>query len=476
MIQRLVATLLLTLTAAARAQDTLTERDAARDVLRKMSALEQSLDVPGLVSRLTGPNAERDQVVARARELMDKELLALADDIATHPEIGFEEKRSVGKLIDHLQRHNFSVETGSAGLTTAFIAKYRRNNGGPTLGVIVEYDALRGTKGPFHGDQHSAQGPSGLAAAIAVSEYLARTKTPGSVIVYGAPGEEMMPPNAKTVMHDAHVFDGADVIVRSHASSTTSRPAHGFGSCCLNIIGAKYTFNGAPTHQMTPWNGRNALEAVIKLFENINSVRASIRPEARIQGVILEGGAAPNVVPDRTVADFYIRYPDEVYLQQVVEFVDNAAKAAALATGTKVKIDHYGKDLDGIGLATLAEVGFAYMKSFGATGVRPEPAKPQGYEETGSVSRDIPGIGLSAQSSTFSNHTYEMDADNLKEIGHKGFTVDAQAMAAVLFDFATHADYRAAVKKEFDGIKALFGEYQTALKKVYTVPTVPDPK
>src|SRR5712691_1457155 len=294
MIQRLVATLLLTLTAAARAQDTPTERDAARDVLGKMSALEQSLDVPGLVSRLTGPNAERDQVVARARELMDKELLALADDIATHPEIGFEEKRSVGKLIDYLQRHDFSVETGSAGLTTAFVAKFRRNNGGPTLGVIVEYDALRGTKGPFHGDQHSAQGPVGLAAAIAVSEYLARTKTAGSVIVYGAPGEEMMPPNAKTVMHDAHVFDGADVIVRSHSSSTTSRPAHGFGSCCLNIVGAKYTFSGAPTHQMTPWNGRNALEAVIKLFENINSVRASIRPEARIQGVILEGGAAPN--------------------------------------------------------------------------------------------------------------------------------------------------------------------------------------
>jgi hypothetical protein len=127
-------------------------------------------------------------------------------------------------------------------------------------------------------------------------------------------------------------------------------------------------------------------------------------------------------------------------------------------------------------VATLAEVGFAYMKRFGATNVQAEPGKPQGYEETGSVSRDIPGIGFSAQSSTAPNHTYEMDADNLKEIGHKGFTIDAQAMAAVLFDFATHADYRAAVKKEFDGIKALFGEYQAALKKVYTVPTVPDPK
>jgi hypothetical protein len=69
-----------------------------------------------------------------------------------------------------------------------------------------------------------------------------------------------------------------------------------------------------------------------------------------------------------------------------------------------------------------------------------------------------------------------MDADNLKEIGHQGFTIDAQAMAALLVDFATHADYRAAVKKEFDGIKALFGEYQAALKKVYAVPVVPDPK
>jgi amidohydrolase len=462
--------------APAIAQDTPTEKEAARDVLKKMAALEQSLDVPGLVARLTGANAERDAVVARAKELMAKELLAMADDIATHPEIGFEEKRSIGKLIDYLRQHNFSVETGSGGLATAFVAKFKGNNGSPTLGVILEYDALRGTTGAFHGDQHSAQGPVGMAAAIAMAEWLARTKNPGSVVVYGTPGEEMMPPNAKTMMHEAHVFDGADVIVRSHASNQTSRPAHGFGSCCLNIVGAKYTFSGAPTHQMTPWNGRNALQAVIQFFNNIDAVRISIRPEARIQGIIVEGGAAPNVVPDRTVADFYIRYPDEVYLQQVVEFVDNAAKAAALATGTKVKIDHYGKDLDGISLSTLGELAFQYMKNFGATGINPEPGKPQGFEETGSVSRDIPGVGISAQSSTFSNHTYEMNADNLKEIGHTGFTVDAQTMAAVLFDFATQADLRAAVKKEFDGIKALFGEYQTALRKVYTVPTVADPK
>ena len=462
--------------ASAFAQDTPTEREAAKDVIKKMADLEKSLDIPAMVARLTGPNAARDAVVARAEELMKTELLAMADDIATHPEIGFVEERSVAKLTDYLRKHDFSVEKGIGGLDTAFVAKFRRNNGKPILGVILEYDALRGSKGAYHGDQHSAQGPVGMAAAIAMAEYLDRTKTPGSVVVYGTPGEEMMPPNAKTVMHTSHAFDGADVILRSHASSATSRPAPGFGTCCLNIIGAKYTFTGAPTHQMTPWNGRNALSAVIQFFTNVDGMRISMRPEARVQGVIVEGGTAPNVVPDHTVADFYIRYPDEVYLAQVVEFVDNAARAAALATGTKVTIDHYGKDVDGISVSTLGEVGFAYMKLFGATGVTETPGKPQGFEETGSVSRDIPGLGITAQSSTWSNHTYEMDADNLKPVGHTGFTVDAKTMAAVLFDFATHEDYRAAVKREFDGIKLLFGEYQAALKKTYTVPNVPDLK
>ena len=285
-----------------------------------------------------------------------------------------------------------------------------------------------------------------------------------------------MPPNAKTVMFEAGVFDGMDILVRSHATSATSRPAPGFGTCCLNIDGVRYIFSGAPAHQMASWDGRNALTAVIKLFNNIDSVRSNIRPEARIQGIIVEGGAAPNVVPDRTAADFYVRYPDAVYLEQVREFVDNAARAAALATGTKVKIDHYGKTGDGISVATLAEVAFEYMKRYGAEDVQPEPGKPQGYEETGSVSSAIPGIGFSAKSSNAPNHTYEMEADTLTDVGHQAFLVDAQAMTALLFDFANNEDYRAAVKREFDTIKTLFEEYQQALRQTYKSPEVPEPK
>ena len=457
------------------AQETPTERLAAKDVLAKLAELEASLDVPSLVAELTRPNADRDRVVARAKELMEQELLDMSDAITRDPEIGFTEHRAVQKLTSYLKERDFEIEMGVAGLETAFVARYRAGTSGPNLGVILEYDALRGTERAFHGDQHSAQGPVGIAAAVAMAEYLTRSGLPGNVVVFGAPGEEMMPPNAKTDMYEAGVFDGMDVLVRSHAVSATSRPAPGFGTCCLNIDGVKYVFGGAPAHQMASWNGRNALTAVIKLFDNIDSVRSNIRPEARIQGIITEGGAAPNVVPDRAVADFYIRYPDAVYLEQVREFTDNAARAAALATGTKVLIDHYGKARDGISVATLAELAFAYMKRYGARDVLEEPGKPQGYEETGSVSSVLPGIGFTAKSSTAPNHTYEMEADALGEVGHQGFLVDAQAMTALLFDFATHADYRAKVKHEFDTIASLFEEYQEALRKTYRVPAVPEP-
>ncbi len=463
------------------AQETATEKTAAHDVISRLNTLESSLAIPALVAELTGPNADRDQVTARARQLMTSELLMLGDQITRDPEVGFAEDRAVQALTHRLQQYGFETEVGIAGLRTAFAGRYKRKatlpgDPGPTLGVILEYDALRGTKGAFHGDQHSTQGPIGIAAAVAIAEYLDRKHLPGTIVVFGTPGEERMPPVAKVDMFEAGVFRGVDVLVRSHAVNATVRPAAGFGTCCLNIDGVKYTFSGAPAHQMTPWAGRNALEGVIQLFNNIDSVRASIRPEARIQGVITEGGAAPNVVPDRTSADFYIRYPDEVYLRQVREFVDNSAKAAALATGTKVKIDNYGQLRDGISISTLAEPAFAYMKMFGAHGIQEGPGKPEGYEETGTVSREIPGMGFAVKTSNAANHTYEMEADALTAVGHDGFVTDAQAMAALLFDLATRPAYLQQVKKEFAGVRALFGEYQGALEKTYATPTVPEPK
>lgn len=457
------------------AQETATEREASKDVLRKMAQLNASLDVPALVAKLIAPNAARDGVVARANELMNRELLALADDITRQPEIGFKETNAVRKLAAYLTAHGFDVKTGVAGFETAFVARYSKGQGLPNLGIIVEYDALRGTTRNFHGDQHSAQGPIGLAAAVAIAEYMTKAGLPGTVTVFGTPAEEMMPPPVKTVMHTAKVFDGMDILVRSHSSTATQRAGPGFGTCCLNINGVRYVFTGVPAHQMTAWEGRNALTAAIHLFNNIDAIRSNLRPETRIQGVLPEGGAAPNVVPDRAVADFYVRYPDAAYLEQVQQMVDDAARGAALATGTRVTIERYGEMRDGISVATLGEVGFAYLRKYGGTNVMNEPGKPQGYEETGSVSSDIPGNGFSAQTSVSPFHSYGMETDALASVGHKGFVVDALAMTALLFDFLTRPEYRVLVKREFSGLKALYGEYQAALKKAYVIPKIGQP-
>ncbi|MCC6318397.1 MAG: peptidase dimerization domain-containing protein [Gemmatimonadaceae bacterium] len=464
---------LLLLPALAPAQETPTQRAAAGSVLTRMAALHASIDARGLARRLTSAaSPARDAVVARARELWESELQGMSDDITRHPEIGFKETRSVKLLTDWLSAHDFEVTHGVAGLPTAFVARYRKGTPGPNLGVVLEYDALRGTVRDYHGDQHSAQGPVGMAAAVAVAEFLTRTRTPGTVTVIGTPAEEMMPPPSKAVMHEQKVFAGVDVVVRSHSSVNTQRPAPGFGTCCLNIDGVKYVFSGAPAHQMTPWEGRDALSAVVRFFVDVDGLRKSLRPEARVQGIITEGGKAPNVVPDRAVADFYIRYPDEVYLAQVRELVDNAARGAALATGTKVSIEPYGSMRDGISTGALNEVAFGYLQKYGAARVLAEPQKPQGWEETGSVSRDIPGVGFSAFTSRGGFHTYEMEADALTEVGHTGFRIDAMAMAALLHDFATDAAFRDKVRQEFAATRSLFGEYVQALKGAYPVPVV----
>lgn len=458
------------------AQETPTERTAAADVIRRLDELERSLAVPQLVARLTGKrDPRRDAVVARARGLMEAELLAMADDITRHPEVGFKEERSVKLLADYLRAHDFDVETGAAGFPTAFVARYRRGTPGPNLGVIVEYDALRGTTRDFHGDQHSAQGPVGLAAAVAVAEFLAGSRTPGTVTVYGTPAEELAGPDVKAVMYRAGVFAGADVLVRSHSSTATQVPGAGFGSCCMNINVVHYAFAGAPAHQLEPWNGRDALTAVIELFDHIDAIRRTLRPEARIQGIVTEGGRAPNVVPDRAAAEFWIRYPDPVYLAQVTERVNDAARGAALATGTKVRITVDSSARDGISVASLNELAFAYMRRYGATKVEPVPGRPLPYEETGAVATQIPGVGFTAHSSNGGYHTFEMEADALGEVGHHGFLVDAQAMAALLYDFATDAQYRATVKREFAGLQGLYADYLAALRTAYPLPTVPEP-
>ncbi|MDH3269892.1 MAG: peptidase dimerization domain-containing protein [Gemmatimonadota bacterium] len=451
------------------AQTTATERAAARDIVRQIDELQARLDPTGLANELAGrADADRDALVRRTTELWESEMQALSDFIGHNPEVGWEEFLAVDTLTAVLENRGWDVEVGVAGLETAFVATWTSPAGpqGLMLGLIGEYDALRDADGPFHGDQHNAQTPIVFASAFAMAEHMAADGIPGRIRIYGTPAEEVGPP-AKVIMHEAGVFDGADILIRSHGVTQTSRAQVGFGSCCLNINEVKYTFLGTPSHQMASWHGRNALAAAVHFFTMVDGIRSTLRPEASIQGVITEGGDAPNVVPQRAVLDYYIRYPDPVYLEHISKMMDDAARGAAMATGTEVEIDRYGEYRDGISLGTLQELSFAYAKELGAPNISPEPSRPSGYEETGVVTKDIPGIGISVFSSRGANHTRGMLEDTFNEVGHTGFRISAEVMSSVLYDFLTRPDLREAIGEEHRTLAGLLDQYHEALREAY---------
>lgn len=465
----LIIAVLTRSTAPLAAQTTPTERAAAAEIIRAIDDLQARLEPTAMGERLArSKDAVRDRVMAEVGRVWDTEMQALSDHIGRNPEVGWEEFHAVDTLTAVLRARGYEVETGVAGLETAFVATWTSPAGadGPVLGLIGEYDALRDTDGAFHGDQHNAQTPISIAAAEGLRSAMEAEGLPGRIVIYGTPAEEVGPP-AKSIMYEAGVFDEADVMVRSHSSTATARARAGFGVCCLNINEVRYIFTGRAAHQLTSWEGRNALSAAVRFYTSVDGLRSTFRPEASIQGVIPEGGVAPNVVPARAVVDYYIRYPDEVYLEHMTRMIDDAARGAALATGTEVEIDRYGEFRDGITVGTLEELAFAYAQKLDAPGIEPEPQRPAGYEETGWVTRDVPGVGVSVYSSRSTYHTHGMLEDGLGPIGHTAFRLDAQIMAVVLYHYLTDPELRASVQEEHRVLKGLLGEYQERLREAY---------
>ncbi len=461
--------LLLAGAAATPAQTTPTEIAAAADVLQQIEALQTRLNPTARALRLVEEMAPAKRAAMEAASTWwTGEFRALSDHIGRNPEVGWQEFATVDTLVRVMEAHGFVVERGVAGLETAFTATWTSPAGadGPTLGLIGEYDALRDIDGPFHGDQHNAQTPIVLSAALALRDHMREADLPGRIRIFGTPAEEVGPP-AKTIMLDAGVFDGTDFLIRSHSGVSTSRARAGFGVCCLNINEVKYTFTGRPAHQLTSWNGRNALQAAVRFYTSVDGLRSTFRPEASIQGVIPEGGVAPNVVPARAVVDYYIRYPDEVYLEHISGMMDDAARGAALATGTEVSIDRYGEYRDGITLGSLEELIWAYAEALDAPALDPVRQRPAGYEETGYLTRDIPGVAVSVASSRETYHTKGMEADGMAAFGHRGFELDARIMVAVLYDYLHDEELRRVVAEEHGILRGLLDTYHVRLREVY---------
>lgn len=276
--------------------------------------------------------ALREQVIERATNLLD-ELDELAGALHADPETAFDEHRSVARIAALLTRHGADVEVGAYGLPTAFRAG--AGTPGPTVAILAEYDALPEIG---HACGHN------LIAAMSIGAFLvARDLLPqihedaavpggGTVELIGSPAEEGG--GGKEFILRAGGFDDVDAALMVHPGSTDRLDA-----VFLGMRHVEVTYTGTAAHAAAaPERGYNALDAVVTAYQSVAQVRQHILPTDRVHGIITDGGQAPNIVPHRAAAHFFVRSAGVDSLRRLSDRVDAALRGAAVATGTTAEI------------------------------------------------------------------------------------------------------------------------------------------
>jgi len=286
----------------------------------------------------------------------------ISDAIWNYAELGMQEFKSSKLLADTLENAGFTVERGLAGMPTCFVASY--GSGKPVIGILGEFDALPmlSQKGriphqdpvvegaPGHGCGHNTMCTAAASAAIAVKQAMDKFGIQGTIKVFGSPAEETL--ISRPYMVRAGLFKDVDVVIDNHSSSTF---ATGYGKSGNAMYSTLFKFKGKTSHGAAPWGGLSALDAVELMDVATNFLREHLFYTYRMHYVIVDGGEAPNVIPDRASVWYFVRNSDE-RLNGMYQKVINCAKAAALATGTTLdEIRCYTAVHQRVGNKALAE-------------------------------------------------------------------------------------------------------------------------
>ena len=356
------------------------------------------------------------------------ELVAISRDIHAHPELNYEEHHAAAVLTASLDQHGFAVERATGGIETAFRGRVEGSGVGPTIGILVEYDALPGIG---HACGHNLIAISTLGAGIAAKAALGQL--PGAVVVVGTPAEEGG--GGKVRLLEAGVFDDIDIALSSHPKSnrTTVRTAWPLdASASLAMVGYRYAFHGESAHAaIAPHDGVNALNAVIGLFNGIDAMRQHVTDDVRMHGVITDGGAAPNIVPDFAAANFMLRARDGVYLRDVVaERVRRIAEGSATITGARLEIEPFYPFYDSVRPnATIAARAEEHARRVGMTLTAPDTG-PGIWASTdfGNVSQVMPSFAMDFAVSTepVALHTPDMREVSTSDTGSPERALDGE--------------------------------------------------
>jgi len=335
-------------------------------------------------------------------------LFALSTSFYHNPETGLKEYKTSAACMAILEEFGFKLEKGIAGMQTAFRANF--GNGKPAIALLVEMDALPEIG---HGCGHNISGIASVGAAIALSKVIPRIG--GSIVVLGTPAEELG--IGKIAMIKAGVFEGLDAAMMAHPSSKRM-----VSRIFLGLIRLNLHFQGKASHAAAyPEEGINALDAVIQTFNSINAMRQQLRSDVRIHGIITDGGVAPNIIPEKASASFYVRAKGLDELYSVKEKVLNCARGAALATGCELTIEE-GADMNAplkINKA-LADIYRRQMESLGFKEDDFPMDKNAGSSDIGNVSQALPTIhphillrrGINIHTREFADATIAEDGCN----------------------------------------------------------------
>ena len=369
------------------------------------------------------------------------ELGRLSDEIWQNPELAFKEHKAHALLSSFLEKNGFSVKRKFMGLDTAFRATF--GSGNPNVCVICEYDALPDIG---HACGHNLIAEAGIAAGMGVKAALESRSAPtGTLTVMGTPAEESG--SGKTVLFNKGAFENVDVAMMIHPAPVTII-APGFLACCSLQV----TYSGKAAHAAAyPWEGLNALDAAVTAYNSISVLRQQMKPEWRVHGVITNGGAKPNIIPEKSVLEYYIRAPRVEDLVVLKKKVEACFEAAAKATGCEVSVTTDGIDLEINSNPTLCQLFADNAVAMGVENFDQERTLTAS-SDMGTLSYVLPSIHpmYGIGSGTKLNHTHEFTAIANTADAHSETLKFAKVMAHTCIDVLTQPAKLKAARKDFE--------------------------
>jgi amidohydrolase len=382
--------------------------------------------------------------IEQAVDRLSDELESLSRRIHDNPELAYQEVKASGWLADFLAGHAFQVERAVAGVETAFRGTIE-TGGGPTVAILCEYDALPSIG---HACGHNVIAMSGAGAGAALAA-VRDALPPGRIQVIGTPAEEGG--GGKVKLIERGVFRDVDAALM----------IHGFDRWVLHqdllgIVRVGFEFSGKAAHAaMDPWEGVNALDAVIQTFNNVSMLRQQMRPDARIHGIVTQGGAAPNIIPEVAACTFYVRSPRLDYMWDLRRRVIACAEGAAVATGCAVRVIDFEAPYEPLRRNdTLLGVFRSNMAAVGAV-ESPAIADRLGSSDIGNVSQVVPAIQPMVQIAPPGTpiHSRAFEAAAVSPLARQGLCQAAKVMAMTAYDLLADPGLVKHARAEFEAAR-----------------------